>query len=371
MVIKKQKKIALLFSSFRAGGVEQVQINLAEEFSRRGFGVDVVVINSEGPLRHNIDKNVHIVDLGKNRTLRAIPALVRYLRNSSPDAMVASQTHNNAAAIISKLMAGVSTRLIVSEHNDFRTAVKSRSIKEKLRPFVARLSYPLADVILAVSHGVADAVAEKTGIPRPNIHTIYNPVVTNKSKEKMNQDLSHPVFDQRDNPIIIIVGRLSPKKNHINLLKAFKLIIQKIDAYLLIVGDGDQRKQLEEKVNNFGIEHSTFFMGYQPNPYPFMRKSNICVLSSDNEGLPTVLIEAMACGTPVVSTDCPSGPAEILEGGKYGRLVPVRDPQALADAILETLKDPVDTELLKQRADDFSVEKIADQYLQLIFPKQD
>jgi glycosyltransferase involved in cell wall biosynthesis len=167
-------------------------------------------------------------------------------------------------------------------------------------------------------------------------------------------------------PVILGVGRLATQKDFSTLLHAFARVRSQRPARLLILGEGDKRFELEALAQNLGLARDVRLPGYADNPFAYMRRCSVFVLSSAYEGLPTVLIEAMACGAPVVSTDCPSGPAEILEGGRYGCLVPIGDPDAMASAILTILQDAPDTTRTRQRAEMFSIEASVDQYLNLL-----
>ena len=361
-----QTRIALFFSSFRPGGVERVQINLAGEFLRRGHQVDLVVVRVEGKLISQAPEGARIVNLDAARTLAAIPALARYLRENRPDALLSAQTHNNCAAVAARRLAKCACRLTLSEHNDMQMVLKSPSIKEKMRPFMARFFYRHADGIVAVSQGTAEALSAAAGLPIGKIRTIYNPVVTPELLRMAKEKPGHPWLEKKKNPVIISVGRLEPQKNYSALLAAFALARKEIESNLLILGEGSERKKLEARANDLGISSFINMPGFQPNPFSYLSHADVFTLSSQWEGLSNVIIEALACGTPVVSTNCPSGPAEILMDGKYGTLVPVGDAQAMARAILDTIDHPPDSALLRSRAEDFSVEKIADQYLEVL-----
>ncbi len=360
------KRVAFFFSSFRVGGIEKGSINLAREFVRQGINVDLVVVSGKGELIKQVHNGIRIIDLGASRTLFAIPALIRYLNNIRPDAVLSSQTHNNCVAIIAKKIIRSSFRLVVSEHMDISVVAKDQSLKEKLRPIFARLLYPYSDAILAVSQGASHALSITSAIPMDRIQTIYNPVVTPELFNSARENVNHPWLLQKKYPVILSVGRLSAQKDFANLLLAFSLIINQMKAYLIILGEGSERVRLISLARKLGIDKYIDLPGYKSNPYAYMSKANVFVVSSTREGLSNVLIEAMACGTPVVSTNCPSGPAEILENGLYGRLTPVDCPSALANAIIETLNNPIDSSILKKRALNFTIENIAPEYLKVL-----
>jgi glycosyltransferase involved in cell wall biosynthesis len=240
-------------------------------------------------------------------------------------------------------------------------------IKRRLSPYLVRWFYPWADAIVAISQGVAEDLSSLTGLPLERIQVIYNPVVTPKLLEKATEKIAHPWFAPGEPPIILGVGRLTKQKDFPTLIRAFALVRQRYPARLMILGKGEERLSLETLVQRLGLEEEVFFCGFVQNPYSYMAQASVFVLSSAWEGFGNVLVEAMAVGTPVVSTDCKSGPAEILAKGKYGELVAVGDEKGLARAIARTLKQPQNSERLKARSSKFSVEAIADQYLQVLF----
>jgi len=358
--------LALFFSSFRPGGVERVQINLGSEFLRRGYQVDLVVASAEGELLEQVAAGARIVNLGASRTLAAIPCLARYLQQNRPDALLSAQTHNNCAAVIARRLARCTCRLTISEHSDLNMVIKASSVKEKMRPLLARMFYRSANGIVAVSQGAAEALSMTARIPTERIKTIYNPVVTPQLLRLAEEKPDHPWLMEKKAAVILSVGRLEPPKDYPTLLEAFALVLQKRKSFLIILGEGAERQKLEQHASQLGMRSCLDMPGFQMNPYSFMTQADVFVLSSVREGLPTVLIEALACGTPVVSTNCPSGPAEILENGRFGALVPPGEPRALADAILQTMDHPPAAAVLQKRAADFSVEKIADQYLEVL-----
>lgn len=361
-------RISLFFSSFRTGGIERVQLNLAGYFLKQNNAVDLVVVKNEGAFTKEIPKQANVIHLGASRTLRTIPALIKYMHANPPHVMLASQTHNNTMAIIARRLARADFKLIVAEHTDLNMVSKNRPLREKLRPLAARLFYPHADAILAVSSGVADALSQTSGLPRHLIHVINNPVVTPDILKRSEKSVEHPWLEAKQTPVLVAVGRLNEAKDYPTLIKSLKILSSKRAIKCIILGEGEQRESLEKQISLLGLSNSVDMLGFVPNPYAFIAKADLLVLSSKREGFANVLVEAMACGAPVVSTDCPSGPAEILENGKYGPLVPVGDSQALAGAILKTLDDPIPAQILKTRAAHFSVEKIADQYIRLLFP---
>jgi len=295
-----------------------------------------------------------------------LPGLVNYLRQEQPDVLVAADHYQNEIALMAKLIARVPTRVVVSEHNQLsKTARNATKLKGKLAPWFARLLYPYADGIVAVSQGVAKDLSDTANLPISNIQTIYNPVITPAMLASANEPLDHEWFVSDAPPVILGIGKLEPQKDFPNLIHAFAKVRQAQHARLVILGWGPDRPQLEALVKELGLEADVDLLGYVQNPYAYIARSTVFVLSSAWEGLPTVLIEAMALGKPVVSTDCESGPSEILADGKYGFLTPVGDSGALADGILEVLSGnpkPIDSMWLDQ----FGLEAATQKYLNIL-----
>jgi glycosyltransferase involved in cell wall biosynthesis len=230
---------------------------------------------------------------------------------------------------------------------------------------LARWLYPQAHRVVAVSHGVATDILHLYQLPTAKVAVIYNPVVTPELIARSWEAVEHPWLAAGEPPIILGVGRLTAQKDFATLIRAFARVRQHDEARLIILGEGEHRPILEQLIGELGLQAWVALPGFVENPYAWMRRAAVFVLSSRWEGLPTVLIEAMACGTPVVATDCPSGPREILEGGKWGKLVPVGDAVGLAEAICQTLKEGSPSDL-SIRASDFSLERAVESYLQVL-----
>jgi len=363
-----EKRFALFFGNFNAGGVQRVRLRLAKGFLERGYNVDLVVVDDDGELRPQVPEGANIVDLRARGALMSIPALVRYFRQYKPVAILSAQTNHNIAAIWARKLSGITTRLIVGEHNNLLEVIKQASLRDRLRPLAARIAYPGADGILAVSQGVAEALSLTSGIRRDEINVIYNPIILSLIAEKIQEKVEHPWLKEKTCPVIVAIGSLSQQKDFPLLLDAFARIRKHRQLKIIILGEGEDREKLEVRREELHLGGDVDLPGYVANPFVYLRHADLYVLSSRWEGFPNTLLEALACGTPVVATDCPSGPAEMLENGRYGRLVTVGDEVALAQAIQETLENPHSAQLLMQRASEFSVDVIIEQYLQLLFP---
>lgn len=334
------KSITLFLPSLRGGGAERVMVNLARGLAERGFKVDLVLARAEGPYLSEIPKGVRIVDLKAKRVLYSLPGLVGYLRRERPKAMLSTLNHANIVAIWARKISGIPLRLIIREATTVGMSKKdATTLRGKLMPSMMRLFYPWADGVIAISKGVSEDLIKTIGVPEEKIKVIYNPAVTPEIFIKAEESLEHPWFAPGEPPVILGVGRLTEAKDFSTLIRSFALVRRERPARLMILGEGEKRGELEGLVQEMGLGSDVELPGFVDNPYKYMKRSKVFVISSQWEGLPNVLIQALAIGTSVVSTDCPSGPAEILEGGKWGHLVSVRDKIALARNIFASLEE--------------------------------
>jgi glycosyltransferase involved in cell wall biosynthesis len=363
------RRVAFAFSSLRGGGIQRVMLTLAAGFLARGFKVDLLIVDPRGELESAVPSDARIVDLRARRSLHALPALARYLRRERPAAALASQTPLNLLTLLARRLAGVPTRLVLSEHIDLDAVLQHAATwKERLFPVGARWFYPKADALVVVSRGAAARFAQATGLSPSLATVIYNPVVTPALFEQAAVPLDHPWLAGGGPPVIVSAGRLTRQKDHDTLLRAFALVRQRRRARLLLLGEGEERANLEALGDQLGIRSDVQLPGFVANPFAYMARARLFVLSSRWEGFGNVLVEAMACGVPVVSTDCPSGPAEILQDGVFGRLAAVGDSRSLADAMLQTLQEPSAPARARQRALEFSVERAVEHYLRVMLP---
>lgn len=331
--------IALYIPSLRGGGAERVMVILANGLADRGYKVDLVVAQAAGPYRSEVSAAVRIIDLGAKRVSTSLPGLIRYLRRSSPRAMLSAVSHANVIAVIAKIIARSNVRLIVSEHNNLsQSRTSTNSIAGRVVVALMSWAYRKANGVVAVSNGVADDLAKTLPFPRSNIDVVYNPVVTPGLLERAAEPLSHPWLAAGEPPVILGVGRLTQQKDFSTLIRAFAVVRRNIQCRLVILGEGELKERLQKLAKELEVESDTLLRGFESNPFAWMKNSSLFVLSSAWEGLPTVLIEALACGAKVVSTDCPSGPSEILENGKWGSIVPVGNVERLAGAIEDALR---------------------------------
>ncbi|MGB9620048.1 MAG: glycosyltransferase [Armatimonadota bacterium] len=365
---KKRPRIALFLPSLGIGGVERVMLNLAGGFVKWGASVDLVLVKAQGEYMRRIPPGVRVVDLQASRVLVSLLPLVRYLRRVKPDGLISAKDYANVVAIYAKFLARVSTRVVVSVHTTLSKHIRyAESFRERvIVPLLARLLYPRAYGIVAVSNGVADDLAQFLGLSRDRISVVYNPVVADHLFAAAQEPVDHPWFAPGEPPVVLSIGRLTAAKDYPTLLAAFAKVRQRCDVRLAILGEGEERERLQYLVRRLGLESDVWLPGFVDLPYPYLARASLFVLSSIWEGLSAAIIEALALGVPVVSTDCPGGPREIVDNGRFGELVPVGDADALADAILRALDGPHDPERLRERAKQFSVDNAVAQYLALL-----
>lgn len=393
-------RLALLLLSLTGGGVEQATLHLAGELARRGCGVDLLVCRPQGELLEAVPAAVRLVPLADtgtvrgrlaalqaaagawpalmrpvlltshaSRALRHLPALARYLRSERPAALLSAKTPVNLMALWARRRAGVPLRLVVSEHAQLSAvATADRPAKRSALPGLVARFYPEADAIVAVSGGVADDLAALTGLDRGRVSVIYNAVVDAGFAARAAQPAPHPWLEDGGAPVLLAVGRLHRDKDYPTLLRSFAQLHRQRPVRLLILGEGPLRAELQALAGTLGIGAEVAMPGFCANPTAAMARAAALVLTSRAEGFGNVLAEALACGCPIVSTDCPSGPREILDGGRYGRLTPVGDAEALATALSATLDAPTDREMLRARGWQFSADRAAETYRDLLFP---
>lgn len=361
-----KKKLAIYLPTLASGGAEKLHIILSSAFLNAGYDVTFVLHKIKGAYTKQVPEGVKLVELGSERTLACLIPLVKYLRKEQPDILLSNLGHNNIMAIWAGALARVKTRIIASHHSALTFECKtSTQWQYRVLPFLCRVFLPWADANVAVSKGAADDLARATGLPRDKITVIYNPVELVDFENRIHAPVDHPWVKDSSVPYIVGVGRLTQQKNFTLLIDAFAKVAKQEDVRLILVGEGPQHDQLKDQAETLGISDRVSFAGFQPNPLPFMNHASVLAMSSLFEGFGNVIVEALACGTPVVSVDCPYGPAEILEDGKYGKLVPLGNSGTLAEAILQTLDETPDTELLKKRGQEFTVTKTANEYTQL------
>jgi len=380
------KHIALFIYALTGGGAQRRTVTLANGFAALGHEVDLVVVNGHNGLEGELASSVRIVTLdGFGRlhvrvrrlsdqrglqTALAIPALARYLREVRPDALLSAASHVNLVAVAAMRLARVPVALILRASNHpSGNLVHHPPLQRLVRAWMkwlARRFYPRADAVITVSEGVAREIIRLSAIPPEKVRVVRNPVVTARLRQRMVEPLDHPWFAPGAPPVILGAGRFKLQKDFFTLLDAFGRLRRTRAARLVILGDGPGRSAIEAEIRRAGLADDVFLPGYVANPLPWMRRARLFVLSSLWEGLPGVVVEALACGLPVVSTDCPSGPAEILDGGRFGRLVTVGDAAAMAEAMAASLAESPDRAMLRARAESFALAPAIAAYVEVL-----
>ncbi len=336
-------------------------VNLVQGIVQRGEPVDVVLAVAEGEFLNQLPPQARVVDLRARRLMGSLIPLIRYLRRERPRVLISSMSHANMVALWAAKLAGTATPVMVTVHNTMSESAGSNGGFEHR---LLRTFYPWADWIVAVSRGAADDLARTTGLPRSRVEVVYNPVITPAILDLARRPPDHEWYAPGGPPVILGVGRLTRQKDFFTLVRAFAELRRRRCARLIILGEGEDRPALEALIAELGLHGDVSLPGIANAP-AYMARSSLFALSSAWEGLPTVLIEAMAVGTPVVSTDCPSGPREILQEGRLGALVPVGDAPALASA-MERALDHADPPLPADALTAFTLDAAVDHYLRLI-----
>jgi len=404
-----RRRVAFYLADLKGGGVQKVTLALARGMAERGLAVELLACDASGPLREEIPPGAELVTLEAAPALRArlapfaadpgaaaallrpvllprrvsatlpfLPALADRLRRAPPDALASATPFLNLEAIWARALARARVRLLVTDHvAPSQKLTDSPNWRQRYLPALIRRSYPAADAIGAVCDALGDDLAGATGLPRSRIVTLYNPVVSPEIAVRAREPLAHPWFAPGAPPVLLGAGRLGEQKDFATLVRAFARVRSQRAARLVILGaakdapkTAERQAELRELAQALGVAADVEMPGFAANPFAYMARAAVFVLSSRFEGLGNVLIEAMACGCPVASTDCPVGPAEILENGRFGPLAPVGDDVRLAEAIARALDEPPAADALRARAQQFSVERAVDRYLSVLFPDE-
>lgn len=372
MSTRDRADVAVYVRALYNGGTDQVMLNLIEEFLARGHSVALVVDvdNIYSPYRDRLPKAVQYIVLEAERPWARILKLYRFLLRERPRSLLCAGFFPNVFAIMARHLSGIDVRVVVTEHN---TPTINRQLASAWQPrrwflLFARLFYPHADAVVAVSNGTAADLADAIGIERGQVRCIYNPIVNSGLYQQSQEAVDDAWFTDSKVPVVIALGRLEPEKNFALLLHAFARVRAEMACRLVIFGDGSEREMLEALVSSLNLSDCVQLRHFVPNPHAYTAKAALLAASSICEGLSNVLVEAIALGTPVVSTDCPFGPREVLNAGEYGTLVPVGDARRLADAMLACLGNrplPAPDAWLEQ----FTTRRSADRYLELLIPQ--
>lgn len=363
------------------GGATRRVLTLAKGWAERGHRVDLVVVEPRGPLAEETE-GLHLVplDFGRfEKPLRRLPRrwrlfwsrfpLAGYLRTVQPDLLLSAANHAHLPALAAKRMARSRVPLVLRLSNHLSGSARGgaglKRLWNSLRLGIIKHRYREADFAIAVCEDVRRDFLALVPYPRAQTAVVYNPIEIERIRRLAREEVPHPWFHPKETPIILGAGRLSPQKDFATLIRALAVLKDRTPARLIILGRGKQKKALEKLVRKLALEDRVDLPGFTLNPWAYMARADVFVLSSRWEGLPGVLLEALTVGCPVVSTDCPGGAREILADGRYGPLVPVGDPKALAEAILQVLENPPPREILRKRAEEFDSPRAIAAYLEI------
>ena len=347
-------------------------LTIAENISKKGFIVEILVLENKGALKNKVPKNIKIISLNSSRAIFSFFGVFKYLRKSEPDVMLSALGHINIVAILAKIFSRVKFRLVISEHAvQSILAKKSKKLKENLIPFLIKFLYRFADHAIAVSYGVEKNLINTNSISPERITTIYNPIINNcreenvtKSLIKVNENFQNATYK------IVCAGRLAPEKDYLTMLKAFDIVKKTLNVHLIILGEGDERTKIETYIKDSNLSNYVTLMGFVEEPSSYISACDLLCLSSISEGFGNVLIEALSVGTPVVSTDCPTGPREILKNGLWGDLIHVGDYLSMSEAIKRILMSGGTVPSISELTELYGVENITNQYIKTLIPNQ-
>lgn len=367
-------RIAIVTNPAGGGGMTKVILNLLRGLVARGFSPDLVLDCAQGkPYLDQVPAGVRVIDLrtqigyGTLSAMKLVLPLVRYLQQEQPSIILSHLVFTNGVVAIARALAKVPVTLVFVEHLPlFNQNAGWQKPQSQVLRVLRNWLYRQADAVVTVSQGMAQVLEAYLMLKPGTVQVIYNPVVDESLWENAQSPLNHAWFQAKQPPVLLAAGRLTGQKDFATLIQAFAYLRAQRPVRLLILGEGELRTKLEALVKQLNLEADISLPGFVNNPYAYMSRVTAFVLSSRWEGLPTVLIEAIACGCQVVSTDCPNGPSEILAAGKYGWLVPVGDVSALAEAMQQAIDTPININELKVRSEDFTIERSVSQYLQLL-----
>ncbi|MEO8085694.1 MAG: glycosyltransferase [Bacteroidota bacterium] len=357
--------VAFMVGSLRMGGAERMMIHTANQLAKY-VQVSFLSLTGGAELKPELQKNVRLISFEKKKTLAAIPAILKFLKTEKPDVLISTQIHVNLVAMLLKIVFRTKTKIILREATspgaqfmNFQD-VRSRTVK-----WMVKMLYPKADAIVAICEAVKNNLVEHHFAKMEQVTVIFNPVINQHLIEGMKVETDDEFF-HAGVPVIISSGRLAPVKNFSLLIESFHKLLQKQDARLIIMGEGQERSKLESLISQVHLDRKVKLIGMKQNPFPYLKKSSVYVLTSLFEGLPNALIEAMACGLQLISVDCPGGSGEVLMNGELGKLVPMNNVDALADAMSAAIQNPLPKNLLLEGVKRFDAEKVSVEYLKLV-----
>lgn len=359
-------RLAFVMADLGTGGIGKMRVHLTRELVDRGLRVDLVLGRARGPYLAKVDPRVRIVRLGSSHAILGLPALVRYFRSASPEVVICEKLRVNLAAHRAKALARRTPEIFASIHGVLSHKLEGENLSSAKQASKIRdiqKTYPRNAGFIAVSTGIAEDLVTRFSVPREKVHVVYNPVVTDEIIARAADPVDHPWIATKNIPVVIGVGRLEPQKDFSLLVRAIHALQRRWPCRLLILGEGNERSALEALITELGLADQVQLLGYVENPYAYIARADVFVLSSRWEGFGNVIVEALALGTPVVSTDCLAGPREILQGGLFGLLVPIGDAAAMAEAIARTVAAPIDRVRLIEEGRKYTPKACANGYV--------
>jgi glycosyltransferase involved in cell wall biosynthesis len=358
-------RIACFLATSGHSGVDRIAQNLLPGMAQAGFTVDLLKIHNHGPyLDEDRPANLRVIEFNTRHVYTALPELLRYLKDVRPSVLLTDKDRVNRTAVLAHVLSGVKARLVLRSGTTVSANLASRSRFDRfMQRNSMRYLYRRAYAILTPSEGAADDFAATIGLPRERITAVPSPIITPRFLRELNQPLDHPWFQPGEPPVILGAGELCRRKDFTTLIRAFALLADNCDCRLMILGEGRARARLEQEISAHGLVDRVSLPGFVATPYPYMKRASLFVLSSLWEGMGNVLVEAMAAETPVVSTNCPSGPAELLGGLSADLLVKPGDVSALAQAMAGQLENPVSVSELMAAVEAYRLQNSVASYL--------
>lgn len=360
------KRLGVLISFSGDGGVERMVANLCAEFAQQ-VGVDLLAIKADGGHASRIPPTVNLMHLKARHSWTSIGEIAAYLRHARPDALLVAKDRAGRAALRAKARAGVDTPVYIRLGTNLSAALERKdALSRWLRVLPMRRLYPRAAGVIAVSEGVRQDTLKITGLPPQRVHVIRNPVITSALAPQAAEPVPHAWLRDKTLPVVMGMGRLTRQKDFPTLIRAFAQLQPACPSRLILLGEGKDRAELEALAAQLDVAPRVLFAGFQKNPYAWLSRADLFVLSSAWEGSPNALTEALALGIPSVSTDCRSGPVEILDNGRFGPLVDVGDAGAMARAMCAVLQAPPAAASLQAAVAEYHAQTSAQRYLGLM-----
>lgn len=360
-------KILFILDDLSGGGAERVFVNIANGFADTNITVEFLLGEKKGVYLNQLNSAIPINEVGGKTLFKYLTAFPRILRQNNYTHIFTASHYASSAAIIAKKITRKPAKIYLTHHYSHPAL---RSVKYFKGDVILKLIHffitPHADKIIAVSKGSLEWLRKFSHHKLRQGTFIYNPVFDNNIYTLAAEQVNFPI-EVKDKIMLLTVGRLSEQKDHLTLIKAFGIFKQTHgNAVLFIIGTGPLQSMLQNYINNKGLADCIFLMGFQANPYKWIVNCDVFILSSIYEGFGNVIVEAMALGKTIVSTDCPSGPAEILQDGALGYLCPVNDPVSMSASIEKALQKPVDANILTQSANQYTINEIVKKYIEIL-----